>query len=153
MQADHDSGIFRNLVPLIAFSKGEYAPISQGEGHKNYFSDVFVRKGKPEKEWHPYQQGVGEAEYYISRLTQPGDLVADLCAGSFTAMIATARVGGRGFVGCDLDERNVRIARERFAAEVTDAKTGRERERPTNDDYPESDGGWTEVPDAGSDGA
>ena len=57
--------------------------------------------------------------YYISTLTQPGDLVVDLCAGGFTTMIATAHVVGRSFVGCDIKERNAKIGWERFAQEVT----------------------------------
>ena len=34
-------------------------------------------------------------------------------------MIATAKVGIRWFVGCDIGERNVKMAWERFAHEVT----------------------------------
>ena len=34
-------------------------------------------------------------------------------------MIATAKVGIRWFVGCDIGERNVKMASERFAHEVT----------------------------------
>ena len=116
---DYGCHAFRRFIPVVAFSKGKYQPISKGEGQKNYFSDAFIRLGEPEKEWHPYQQGVAEAEYYISIFTQPGDLVVDLCGGGFTTMIATANVGNRRFVGCDIDEKSVKIGWERFAHEVT----------------------------------
>ncbi len=118
-QADHGSAIFRCFVPVVAFSKGEYRPVPKEDGNPTYFNDAFLRQGEPEKEWHPYQQGVAEAEYYISTLTRPGDLVVDLCAGGFTTMIGTAKVGGRNFVGCDIEERNVKIGWERFAKEVS----------------------------------
>jgi hypothetical protein len=118
-QADHGSAIFRCFVPLVAFSKGEYRPVLKPDGNPVYFNDTYVRGGEPEKEWHPYQQDVAEAEYFISTLTQPGDLVVDLCAGGFTTMIATAKVGGRSFVGCDIEDKNVKIGWERFAKEVT----------------------------------
>jgi hypothetical protein len=111
---NHKQGVFECFTPVVAFCKGE-----RGHGGEKYFRNAFLRKGAPEKKWHPYQQGVAEAEYYISVLTQPGDIVADLCAGGFTTMIATANVGSRCFVGCDIDERNVKIGWERFAQEVT----------------------------------
>ena len=33
-------------------------------------------------------------------------------------MIATAKVEGRRFVGCDIEEKNVRIGWQRFAHEI-----------------------------------
>jgi len=116
---DHWKGIIRCFVPVVVFSKGEYLPITRGNDQRIYFRDAFQREGIPEKEWHPWQQGVAEAEYYISHLTEPGDLITDLCGGSFTTMIAAANVGNRRFVGCDIEERNIKIAWERFAQEAT----------------------------------
>lgn len=114
---DHNRGVFECFTPVVAFCKG-----SRNGGR--YLENAFFRKGEPEKNWHPYQQDVSEAEHFISVLTDPGDLVVDLCAGGFTTMIATANVGHRRFVGCDIDEKSVRIGWQRFAQEVTAKCTG-----------------------------
>ena len=67
-----------------------------------------------EKEFHPWQQPVGEALKYIGDLTQPGDVICDPFLGSGTTAVACKQLGRR-FVGCDIDLGCVNLARKRVS--------------------------------------
>ncbi len=69
----------------------------------------------PEKDLHPWQQGVAEAEHFVGRMTEPGELIVDPFLGSGTTAVAASRLGRR-FVGCDVDRRAVRVARRRIGS-------------------------------------
>jgi ParB-like chromosome segregation protein Spo0J len=57
-----------------------------------------------EKELHDWQQPVGESVTLIECLSQPNDLICDLCVGSGTVPTAAALVGeGRRFLGCEIN--------------------------------------------------
>ena len=73
--------------------------------------------GGREKDRHPWQQPEAEANYYIDKITVPGSLVCDPCAGAGTTL-AAAKSLGRKWVGIEIDARHVATARERLA-EVT----------------------------------
>ncbi|MBR9804655.1 ParB N-terminal domain-containing protein [bacterium] len=75
-----------------------------------------VPTGKREKEWHEYQQSLSSAKFTIESLTEPGDLICDPFAGSFTTAIACHRTGRR-FIGCDLDEANLKVGKYRMLVE------------------------------------
>jgi len=66
-----------------------------------------------EQRFHPTQKPLGLMERIIRLITNEGDLVVDLFAGSGTTLIA-ARNWKRNFVGCDMLEKNVLIARDRL---------------------------------------
>jgi site-specific DNA-methyltransferase (adenine-specific) len=50
---------------------------------------------------HPHRKPIGLIQRLIQAVTQPGDLVVDPAAGSFTVMQAALELG-RNFAGCDL---------------------------------------------------
>jgi hypothetical protein len=77
-----------------------------------------------EKGLHEWQQPVEEAALFVKTLSDPGDLVADLCVGSGTVPAAVAMTGeGRRFVGCEIDGDLVKVARRRVHAVLRGAKT------------------------------
>jgi DNA modification methylase len=92
--------------PLLWFVK-DY----RGDGRK-YVQDV-VWSSKKEKELHEWQQPLGEAEYYISKLTSKKGVVVDFCVGSGTTLVA-ARNLGRSWVGFEIDPDTARIAAKRL---------------------------------------
>jgi hypothetical protein len=66
----------------------------------------------PDKQLHDWQQGDVEAEYLISHLTEPGDLVVDPMCGSGTVPAAALRLGRRA-LGVELDPQRADVARFR----------------------------------------
>jgi site-specific DNA-methyltransferase (adenine-specific) len=56
---------------------------------------------KVDRKIHPHAKPIGLIGRLISAVTQPGDLVIDPAAGSFTVMHAAIPLG-RTFIGCDL---------------------------------------------------
>lgn len=91
--------------PLLMYAKGNYEP-------GRWITDFTVSGGR-EKLLHPWQQSSNPARYYIERLTNPGDLVVDPFLGSGTTAVAAVALGRR-FIGCDIDEAAVEVARERL---------------------------------------
>jgi DNA modification methylase len=67
-----------------------------------------------EKDRHEWQQTLAESKRFLEVFSEPDDLVCDPCGGSFTNAVGTYLLR-RAFVGCDLDERNVRIGKQRVA--------------------------------------
>lgn len=62
---------------------------------------------------HPTQKPVALCEYLIKTYTLPGEIVLDNCIGSGTTAIACINTG-RNFIGIEIDEKYVKIARERI---------------------------------------
>jgi len=62
---------------------------------------------------HPTQKPVALFEYLIKTYTLPGEVVLDNCIGSGTTAIACINTG-RNFIGIEIDEKYVKIARERI---------------------------------------
>src|SRR5262249_27192833 len=56
---------------------------------------------KVDRNVHPHSKPIGLIARLIAAITEPGDLVVDPAAGSFTVMHAAHQLG-RDFVGCDL---------------------------------------------------
>ena len=80
--------------------------------------DVVMTKCR-EKDLHPWQSPLSEAEYFVRKLSRPGDLIGDPCLGSGTVPTAVTKVGqGRRFDGCDVNPACVRIASRRVAESV-----------------------------------
>lgn len=72
-----------------------------------------VKAGHVEKTEHPCQFPVALVQRLVKALTAPGDFVVDPYAGSGSSGVA-AIMEGRKFMGCDVDPRYVKIARERI---------------------------------------
>lgn len=68
---------------------------------------------------HPTQKPVALCEYLIQTYTQPGELVADICAGSGTTAVAALRTG-RSFVCFEKDPNIYATAMERISRTVAD---------------------------------
>ena len=78
-----------------------------------------VRTKSREKDLHPWQSPLSEAEQFVRTLSRPGDLIVDPCLGSGTVATAVTKIGqGRRFVGCDVNPACVRIASRRVAESV-----------------------------------
>jgi DNA modification methylase len=73
-----------------------------------------IQSASREKDAHEWQQPIDEAVQFVKTLTEPGDLIADLCVGTGTVPAAVAAVNeGRRFVGSEIDGDLVRAARRR----------------------------------------
>lgn len=102
---------YRNLrlqngwKPILGF----YKPPS--EAWWEWFPDV-VSGGK-EKDAHPWQQAVGEAEHFIRNLTLENNLVCDPFCGGGTTCLAAKRLG-RVWVAFEKDAEHVVTARVRI---------------------------------------
>ena len=115
----NDGSIVTMWLPILVFSKGKPAfPLR--------FGDTLEFKGK-ENEYHDWQQPLAVFEKLVEYFSRPGDLVVDPCGGSFTTAVACRRLKRR-FIGCDIDERCVRLGWDRLDNE----KTGRQWKVPGN---------------------
>jgi DNA modification methylase len=71
--------------------------------------------GKPEKDWHPWQQNLADTHLLVQTFSLDGDLVVDPLGGGFTTGAAVIQAGrGRRFVGCDIVKESVDIGRYRL---------------------------------------
>lgn len=109
-------GFFTGHRPVLVYTTAKSNRLRKVAIQKSsdYVRDTFKRSRK-EKSLHAYQQPVDEAMYFIGKLTQPGDLIVDCFGGSFTTAEAVYRLGGRRFLGCDIDEKCVAMGRKRLA--------------------------------------
>ncbi len=95
--------------PVLIYSKGDWTPSCR-------WGDVSWVTRK-EKKLHLHQQPVEDVEFWLTQLSEPGDLVCDFCSGAFTVAVACFR-HGRRFIGCDCEESHVETGRNRLAAVV-----------------------------------
>lgn len=111
--AMRDSGNFHtSWRPVLVYSKGKFKNVTT-------IYDV-VRTKAREKDLHPWQSPLSEAESFVRTLSRPGELIADPCLGSGTVATAVARIGqGRRFIGCDVNPSCVRIATRRVAESMS----------------------------------
>lgn len=66
-----------------------------------------------ERTGYPTQKPEALLERIIRSCSQPGDLVADFCCGSGTALAVAQRLG-RAWLGCDISAEAVELARQRL---------------------------------------
>jgi tRNA G46 methylase TrmB len=86
--------------------------------------DLISSKAR-EKDGHEWQQPLEEAVQFVKTLSEPGDLIADLCVGSGTVPAAVASVGeGRRFVGTEIDAEVAKAAKRRVREVLKEAKAG-----------------------------
>lgn len=81
------------------------------------FMDVVA--GKRSKKYHPWEQSIHEALFLISRFARPGDLVLDPFTGSGTSLLA-AKLVGMNYIGFEIEEGTIEIARMRLSQEPLD---------------------------------
>lgn len=67
-----------------------------------------------DKEHHHWGQSVETASELIKRFTVPGDLVCDMMVGGGSCAVASV-LNNRRFIGCDIDEKAVRITKQRVS--------------------------------------
>jgi ParB/RepB/Spo0J family partition protein len=82
-----------------------------GEPNEWIPTDV-VTSNSADKEFHIWGQSISGFTELIERLTSPGQLVCDPFLGGGTTAVACLKTGRR-FIGCDIDENNVKTAVER----------------------------------------
>lgn len=82
----------------------------------NIFEADNYRYGQPGKVEHPTQKPLSLMQWNIQLLTNPGDVVLDCFAGSFTTGVACAKMGRR-FIGIEREEKYFDIGVKR----ITDA--------------------------------
>lgn len=71
-----------------------------------------------EKDYHDWQQSLDVAKEIIRRLSRPGATIVDPHLGTGTNAVAVSLAGeGRRFIGCDIDENQVKTAKYRVATE------------------------------------
>jgi hypothetical protein len=93
--------------------------LKNGRRDREYVADL-VQSECPERSanavpvLHDWQQSLVEAEYYIGRLTAPGELVLDPTCGSGTTCFAALK-NGRKTLGIEKDPERANVARWRIA--------------------------------------
>lgn len=110
----HDGAFFRMNATHVQCGWKPLLVMRNGSGDLPNWHKDFISDGSREKSGHEWQQAESEAEYWISELSKPDDLVLDPFVGSGTTAAACKQLGRR-FLGCDIDENAVQAARERVA--------------------------------------
>ena len=74
------------------YGRSDSSPLAHSDGRKrtyiNKYPQSILKYNKPSKSLHPTQKPVALFEYLIKTYTQPGEIVLDNCAGSFTTAVA-----------------------------------------------------------------
>jgi ParB-like chromosome segregation protein Spo0J len=107
-QLIYERRIGSRYKPILVFSQG---PV----GDLPMLQDVIQGIGA-EKDFHDWQQNIGEAIHFIEAYTKAGDLVVDPFGGGFTTAAACYRLGRR-CLSCDIDAEAVQKGLERLAQE------------------------------------
>ena len=81
------------------------------------YAEAVIGNGKKEKKYGDWQQRVRDWQVVISRTSDPGGLVIDVCCGTGTTCIAAHKTG-RKTIGIEIDESQFEIAKTRWAEEV-----------------------------------
>jgi site-specific DNA-methyltransferase (adenine-specific) len=81
--------------------------------HTNYPTSV-LRFASESKTVHPTQKPVALMEYLIRTYSNEGDTVLDNCMGSGTTGVACVKVGGRNFIGIEMDQNYFEISSQRI---------------------------------------
>ena len=101
----NEYGVIVKWKALLWFVKGT-------RGNKETFVEDLV-ESKKEKSFHPWQQGIQEALYYIEKLVPKDGFVFDPFCGGGTTAFACKELKRR-VLTCDIDDDSLKIAKERF---------------------------------------
>lgn len=104
---------------------GQYSGNPLGKNPSDVWDIPNVKANHVEKTAHPCQFPIAIPQRLIKALTQHGDIVMDPFCGSGTSAIACI-IEGRNFIGCELKEEYISIAKQR----ITDAINGNIKCRP-----------------------
>lgn len=98
----------------ILYYRGPDAPPLDSPEMVEQFSvqDINAPDGRLGDRWHAWQKPDLLGERFVRHATRAGDLVLDPFAGTGTFLLAAARLGRRA-LGCDINDENIGIARER----------------------------------------
>ena len=103
-------GVYVHWLPLLWFVKAKRRSVQMVID--------FVDFEKSDKQYDDWQKGTEVPEYYIRKLTKPGDLIVDPMCGTGTTLVAAVRNGRRAW-GCDKDAARLSIAKGRVSAART----------------------------------
>jgi DNA (cytosine-5)-methyltransferase 1 len=103
----NDRHIQNKWKPIVAFGR---APVPLPP---EWLGD-FLEGGGRDKTHHRWGQPVSEARYFITRLTEAGDLVVDPFVGGGTIPLA-CNILGRRWLATEVDAETVAVARKRLA--------------------------------------
>jgi hypothetical protein len=103
----NDRHLQNKWKPIVAFGR---APVPLPP---EWLGD-FLEGGGGDKTHHRWGQPVSEARYFITRLTEAGDLVVDPFVGGGTIPLA-CKASGRRWLATEIDEGTVAVARKRLA--------------------------------------
>ena len=101
-----DRRVFTSWKPLLCYVKGTY----QGEWIRD---DVIISAGS-DKRFHKWGQSESGFTDIIERFTRPGQTILDPFLGGGTTGVVALRLGRR-FIGIEINERTLAIARSRLA--------------------------------------
>ncbi len=101
----HPLDLISQWKPILIYSKGAW--LKRGR-----WPDL-LRENSKEKQWHAWQQPLGEVKRLVAYFSRPGDLVVDPCGGGFTTAEACLRLGRR-CISCDVDATCVSKGLERL---------------------------------------
>lgn len=93
--------------------------IRESDGRRFPNNLLFFSRDRPNI--HPTQKPVALCEYLIKTYTQPGELVADICAGSGTTAIAAIQAG-RNFICFESNPQIHQMALERISGAISTIK-------------------------------
>jgi DNA modification methylase len=105
---------------------GRGARIAATDTHKNPDDVLTIPALNPmakERNGYPTQKPVALLETLIKALCPPAGIVGDFCCGSGTTLLAAQNLGRR-WVGADISEHAVALARKRLAAATEKAPVG-----------------------------
>ena len=88
--------------------------LSKGKANKHDYVFDFFKVGRIERVNHEWEQPTNWFQYYVEKLTQPGDTILDPFMGSGTTGVACVQTG-RNFIGIEISEEYFRIAEKRIA--------------------------------------
>lgn len=118
MHAGLSARMFSNILPtykpLLWYFKGSQPKVLE-------FIKGSVQSKPPDKSLLPWTQSPVEAEYVISKLTIPNDVVLDCTMGIGTTGIAALKLKRR-FVGIELNEDTLAIARHNISQTISSAR-------------------------------
>lgn len=84
--------------------------------HLGIIDTLFPKEA--DKQYDDWQQPLSVAAYFTKRLSKSGALIVDPHLGTGTNAVACNLIGeGRRFIGCDVEEKKIEIARHRLATE------------------------------------
>lgn len=104
--------------PALWFVKGNFPNLKQrARGFVSDAVEVPPAGAGVKKSNHEWEQSHEWSDYYIRRLTDPGELVFDPTCGSGTFLISAKRLDRR-YLGYEISEKSAELARQRLSKTI-----------------------------------